>query len=404
MFSKESYCFLLLIYNSGIIIPKKHYIWGLQSLNMIKRDLEEEINKRFGKGKAILLIGPRQVGKTTLFNKLLENRQHLFLSGDDPTVRKLLTNPNIEQLKNIIGNYNVVFIDEAQRIDNIGLTLKLIADQLKSVQLLVSGSSAFELNNQTQEPLTGRKWEYQLYPISWTEFENNVGYLKAQQQLELRIVYGMYPDVINNSGDEKGILKQLTDSYLYKDILSYGGIRKPEVLEKLLRALAFQIGSEVSYNELAQLIGIDKKTVSNYIDLLCQAFVIFKLPSFSKNLRNEIKTNQKIYFYDTGVRNMIIGDLNPLIVRQDKGNLWENYLIAERLKYNVYSGSLAKAYFWRTLQQQEIDYVEEEAGKVTGFEIKWNPKSKVKIPKIFLETYNTDVKVITNENFREFLK
>jgi len=371
---------------------------------MIKRDLEKLIVNRFGKGKAILLIGPRQVGKTTLFNKLLENKEHLFLNGDDPTVRKLLTNPNIEQLKNIIGNYKVVFIDEAQRIENIGLTLKLITDQLKSVQLLVSGSSAFELNNQTQEPLTGRKWEYQLYPISWYEFENNVGYLKAQQQLELRIVYGMYPDVINNFGDEKDILNQLTDSYLYKDILSYGGIRKPEVLEKLLRALAFQIGSEVSFNELAQLLGIDKKTVSNYIDLLCQAYVVFKLPSFSKNLRNEIKTNQKIYFYDTGVRNMIIGDLNPLEVRQDKGNLWENFLIAERLKHNAYTSSLAKGYFWRTVQQQEIDYVEENAGIITGIEIKWNPKSKVKIPKTFVNTYNTKVKVITNENFREFIK
>jgi len=371
---------------------------------MIKRDLEKKIINRFGSGKAILLIGPRQVGKTTLFNKLLEGKEYLFLNGDDPTVRKLISNPNLEQLKNIIGNYKIVFIDEAQRIDNIGLTLKLITDQLQYVQLLVSGSSAFELNNKTQEPLTGRKWEYQLYPISWGEFENNVGYLKAQQQLELRVVYGMYPDVINNFGDEKEILKQLTDSYLYKDLLSYGGIRKPEILEKLLRALAFQIGSEVSYNELAQLLGIDKKTVSNYIDLLCQAYVVFKLPSFSKNLHNEIKTNQKIYFYDTGVRNMIIGDLNPLEMRQDKGNLWENFLIAERLKYNAYNGSLSKGCFWRTVQQQEIDYVEEEAGTITGFEIKWNPKSKVKIPKTFVKTYNTKVNVITNENFREFLK
>jgi len=388
----------------GITIPKKQYIWGLHSLSMIKRDLEQKIITRFGTGKAILLIGPRQVGKTTLFKKLLEGKEYLFLNGDDPTVRKLISNPNLEQLKNIIGNYKIVFIDEAQRIDNIGLTLKLITDQLQSVQLLVSGSSAFELNNQTQEPLTGRKWEYQLYPISWGEFESNVGYLKAEQQLELRVIYGMYPDVINNFGDEKEILKQLTDSYLYKDLLSYGGIRKPEILEKLLRALAFQIGSEVSYNELAQLLGIDKKTVSNYIDLLCQAYVVFKLPSFSKNLRNEIKTNQKIYFYDTGVRNMIIGDLNPLELRQDKGNLWENFLIAERLKYNAYNGSLSKGYFWRTVQQQEIDYVEEEAGTITGFEIKWNPKSKVKIPKTFVETYNTEVIVITNENFREFLK
>lgn len=371
---------------------------------MISRSLEEKIKNRFGTGKAILLIGPRQVGKTTLFNKLLENQDYLFLNGDDPTVRKLLSSPNLEQLKNIIGNFKTVFIDEAQRIDNIGLTLKLITDQLKGVQLLVSSSSAFELNNHTQEPLTGRKWEYKLYPISWTEFESNVGYLKAEQQLELRVIYGMYPDVINNFGAEKEILKQLTDSYLYKDILSYGGIRKPEVLEKLLRALAFQIGSEVSYNELSQLLGIDKKTVATYIDLLCQAYVIFKLPSFSKNLRNEIKTNQKIYFYDTGVRNMVIGDLNPMEIRQDKGNLWENFLIAERLKHNSYTGSLAKGHFWRTVSQQEIDYVEEEAGKLGAFEIKWNPKSKVKVPKAFVTAYDAQITVINKDSFRDFLK
>lgn len=372
---------------------------------MIKRDLEEQIKKRFGTGKVILLIGPRQVGKTTLSNTILEGKEFLFLNGDDPTVRRLLSNPNLEQLKNIIGDSKIVFIDEAQRINNIGLTLKLITDQLKSVQLLVSGSSAFELNNQTQEPLTGRKWEYQLYPISWNEFELDVGYLKAEQQLELRVIYGMYPEVINNFGDEKEILKQLTDSYLYKDILSYRGIRKPEVLEKLLRALAFQIGNEVSYNELAQLLGIDKKTVASYIDLLCQAYVIYKLPSFSKNLRNEIKTNQKIYFYDTGVRNMIIGDLSPMDIRQDKGSLWENFLISERLKFNAYNSSLAKPYFWRTVQQQEIDYVEEKAGVLKAFEIKWNPKKdKVKTPNAFRKAYNAEVQVIHKHNFRAFLK
>lgn len=371
---------------------------------MIKRNLEDIIIKRFGSGKAILLIGPRQVGKTTLFRKLLSGKEYLFLNGDDPSVRKLLSDVNLEQLKNIIGTHHTVFIDEAQRIDNIGLTLKLITDQLKRIEVLVSGSSAFELNNQTQEPLTGRKWEYRLYPISWGEFQTNMGYLKAEQQLELRVIYGMYPEVINNVGEERGILKQLTESYLYKDILSYGGIRKPEVLEKLLRALAFQIGSEVSYNELSQLIGIDKKTVATYIDLLTQAFVIFKLPSFSRNLRNEIKTIQKIFFYDTGVRNMIIGDLRPMSLRQDSGNLWENFLIAERLKKNAYSESLARGYFWRTSRQQEIDYLEEEAGAIKAYEIKWNPKAKVRTPKIFEETYDTRVTIINRDNFREFLQ
>ncbi|WP_335965608.1 ATP-binding protein [Galbibacter sp. PAP.153] len=370
---------------------------------MIERTIKESIEKRFGKGKAIFLIGPRQVGKTTLFNQILDGRDFLFLNGDDPTVRKILTNPNIEQLKNIIGKHTVVFIDEAQRIENIGLTLKLITDQIKEIQLLISGSSAFELNNQTQEPLTGRKWEYKLFPISWGEFENHVGFLKAEQQLELRVLYGMYPDIINNFGEEQAVLKQLTDSYLYKDILAFGGIRKPEILEKLLRALAFQIGSEVSYNELAQLVGVDKNTVSSYISILIQAYVVFKLPSFSRNLRNEIKTNQKIYFYDTGVRNTVIGDFNPLELRQDKGGLWENFLIAERIKQIQYQGSLAKPYFWRTAQQQEIDYVEVNSGKIDGFEMKWNPKAKVKRPKKFMETYNAEIQIVHRDNFRDFL-
>ena len=252
---------------------------------MIKRILEEKIIQKLDKGKAILVIGPRQVGKTTLINSILENRDHLFLDGDDSTVRNLLTNPNTEQLKSIIGNYKTLFIDEAQRIENIGLTLKIITDQFKKVQLLVSGSSAFELNNQTSEPLTGRKWEYKLYPISWQELEDSIGYVKSEQQLELRILYGMYPDVINHPGYEIEVLKQLTNSYLYKDILAFSGIRKPQVLEKLLRALALQLGSEVSYNELAQLVGVDKNTVSNYIDVLEKGYVIFRLSSFSRNLR-----------------------------------------------------------------------------------------------------------------------
>ena len=370
---------------------------------MIKRILEEKIIQKLDKGKAILVIGPRQVGKTTLINSILENRDHLFLDGDDSTVRNLLTNPNTEQLKSIIGNYKTLFIDEAQRIENIGLTLKIITDQFKKVQLLVSGSSAFELNNQTSEPLTGRKWEYKLYPISWHELEENIGYVKSEQQLELRIVYGMYPDVINNPGDEIEVLKQLTNSYLYKDILAFSGIRKPQVLEKLLRALALQLGSEVSYNELAQLVGVDKNTVSNYIDVLEKGYVIFRLSSFSRNLRNEIKTNQKIYFYDTGVRNAIIGNFNLLDSRSDKGGLWENFLIAERIKKLAYDGSLSNSYFWRTKQQQEVDYVEEVSGKITGYEFKWSEKAKAKLPKSFMESYNATIEVIHRNNFREFV-
>jgi predicted AAA+ superfamily ATPase len=371
---------------------------------MIIRDLTSKLKDKLHKGKVLVLIGPRQVGKTTLINSLLENTSYLFLDGDDNTVAETLSNANTETLKSIIGNYKYVFIDEVQRIPNIGLKLKIIVDQIKDVQVIVSGSSAFDINNLTQEPLTGRKFEYQLFPISWNEFEQNVGYIKAQQQLDLRLLYGMYPDVINNFGNEYEILKNLVSSYLYKDILSLAGIRKSEVLEKILQALAMQIGNEVSYNEIAQLVGVDKNTVNNYIDLLEKSFVIFRLNSFNKNLRNEIKANKKIYFYDNGVRNMIIGNFNTLEFRQDKGALWENFMISERMKLLSYSQSLAKPYFWRTTQQQEIDYVEIEAEEVRAFEFKWSSIKKSKLPKSFQEAYNTSFLVVNKENFREFLK
>lgn len=251
--------------------------------------------------------------------------------------------------------------------------------------------------------MTGRKWEFKLYPISWQELEDSFGFVKSEQQLELRILYGMYPDVINNPGDEIEVLKQLTNSYLYKDILAFSGIRKPQVLEKLLLALALQLSSEVSYNELAQLVGVDKNTVANYIGVLEKGYVIFRLSSFSRNLRNEIKTNQKIYFYDTGLRNAIIGNFNLLDSRSDKGGLWENFLIAERIKKLAYDSALAKSFFWRTKQQQEIDYLEEESGKITGYEFKWSEKTKVKRPKSFMETYNASIEVIHRNNFREFV-
>ena len=370
---------------------------------MLKRLLQTKIEGKLGQGKAIILIGPRQVGKTTLLTNILKDKEYLFLDGDDPTVRNILENINTASLKQLIGKNKIVFVDEAQRIQNIGLTLKLITDQLKPVQLIVSGSSAFELNNLTREPLTGRKWEYKLYPVSWREFEDHYGYLESEQQLELRLVYGMYPDVLNYPGEEIEVLKNLTESYLYKDLFSLGNIRKPEILEKLLSALAYQVGNEVSFNELAQLTGVDKNTVIKYVDVLKKGYVIFSLPSFSRNLRNEIKTNQKIYFYDNGVRNAIIGNFNSTANRDDIWSLWENFLISERLKMNEYKGSLAKRYFWRTVSQQEIDYVEEENGKISAYEFKWNPKTKFKIPKTFVNTYDTEVLKIDRSNFRDFI-
>jgi len=370
---------------------------------MYERSLNAVIAKKTGGNKAIVVVGPRQVGKTTLIQHFLQDREHLFLDADDPTVRVLLTNPNTEELRRIIGKSTIVFIDEAQRIPGIGITLKIIIDQFKSVQLFVSGSSSFELSNELNEPLTGRKWEYELLPISWEEYEQHHGYLVAEQQVENRLLYGFYPDVLNHPGEEKDILKQLVNSYLYRDILAYANIRKPEILEKLVQALALQMGNEVNYNELAQTVGVDRKTIENYVNILGHGYVIFSLGSYNKNLRSEIKKSRKIYFYDNGIRNMIIGNFNSLDMRQDKGALWENFLVSERKKQYAYKNSFSNSYFWRTRQQQEVDYVEESAGKLTGFEFKWKAKSGLKLPKTFTETYMADTKIIDRSNFRDFV-
>jgi predicted AAA+ superfamily ATPase len=371
---------------------------------MIKRTLSPVLKKRFNKGKAILVLGPRQVGKTTLLRESLAKKDFLFLDGDDTEIRSLLLKAGKSKLKAIIGNYKWVFIDEAQRIPDIGLIAKIITDQFKDVQLLISGSSALEINQSTQESLTGRKFEYQLYPISWEEFEDHVGYVEASAQLEERLIYGMYPDVINNRHDAREVLKHLTSSYLYKDVLSLTGIKKPEVLEKLLKALALQLGNEVSYNELSSLVEIDKITVSKYIDLLEKAFIVFRLNSFSRNQRNEIKSSRKIYFYDNGIRNMVINNINSLDLRTDKGALWENFLISERVKLQSYHQLYASNYFWRTVQKQEIDFIEEKDGTINAYEFKWNSRGKKKIPTTFLREYNAEGFIIDVNNFRSFVR
>jgi predicted AAA+ superfamily ATPase len=370
---------------------------------MIHRILKDKIRERFFKDKVIVLIGARQVGKTTLVQKILEEDDFLFLDGDESIIRTLLSDSNKKQLESIIGTQKIVFIDEAQRIDHIGITAKIIHDQFQDVQLIMSGSSAFELRNQTSEPLTGRKWQYYLYPISYQELEISTNFVEALKDLETRLIYGFYPDVLNHRGQEREILNELTENYLFKDIFAYGNIRKPEILEKILRALAFQVGNEVSYNEIAQLVGVDKSTVAHYIHLLTLAYVVYPLPSFSRNLRNEIKKNRKIYFYDNGIRNAIIQNFNPIALRNDIGALWENFLISERLKRNQYFKQYTNAYFWRTRQQQEVDYVEEKDGKVYGYEFKWSAKAKAKIPSSFVNAYNAEVDVINQENFREFI-
>ncbi len=370
---------------------------------MYQRLLENKVKEKIGSGKAIIIVGARQVGKTTLIKNLLQEKEYLFLDADDPTIRQLLSSPNTEQIKTFIGDYKTVFVDEAQRIEGIGLTLKIITDQFKNVQLFVSGSSSFDLGNKLIEPLTGRKWEYELFPISWEEFEKKEGFIKAEQNIENRLLYGFYPEVLNNQGKEREVLKNLASSYLYRDILAFSDIRKPEILDNLLLALALQVGNEVNYNELSQTIGVNKITIQKYIDILEKGYIVFRLNSFSRNLRNEIKRNRKIYFYDNGIRNIIIGNFNQLKLRTDIGALWENFLISERVKQNIYKETFARIYFWRTKQKQEIDFVEEKNGKIFGFEFKWKAKSKIKLPKTFTKTYSAETKIIDRNNFREFV-
>jgi predicted AAA+ superfamily ATPase len=370
---------------------------------MIRRVLTEIIQSKTN--KAIIVLGPRQTGKTTLLNSIIQDLNNkLFLDCDDPLVRELLENANTERLRQIIGNNAVIFIDEAQRIKNIGLTLKIITDQFKQVQLYVSGSTSFELANEINEPLTGRKWEYILFPISWKELENHFGFVKSVQQLEQRLIFGMYPEIINNTGAEQSILKQITDSYLYKDILSFKSVRKPEIVIKLLKALAIQVGQEVSYNELANTLQIDKNTVISYIDLLEKVYIVYRLQPLSRNLRNEISTNRKIYFYDNGIRNALVANFNPLSMRQDVGALWENFLMSERLKTVHYNQIFVNQYFWRTKQKQEIDYIEERGGKFYAYEFKWNPNAQTRFSESFLKGYEpAETKIIHRNNFQEFL-
>lgn len=371
----------------------------------IPRVLEKSLENDFFSGKSILLIGPRQVGKTTLVNKLLTGKwsDSLVVNADDPTAVRLFTDINTEQLRAIIGQKKIVFIDEAQRIPNIGITAKLITDTFPQIQLILSGSSAFDLNQKLQEPLTGRKWTYHLWPVSWHEYETTAGLLKAEADLENRLVFGFYPDVLNHPLRQQETLQEISDSYLYKDLLMLGSIKKPTLIQKLLDALAFQVGSEVSLKEVGELIGANPRTVAAYIELLEKTFVVFTLTPFSRNLRNEIKANRKIYFYDNGVRNAVIRQYQPLAIRQDVGALWENFLMSERLKINAYAKRAAHTYFWRTKQQQEVDYVEEWNGKIYGYEFKWDPRRKVSFSTTFVNTYQADTKVINRNNFREFV-
>ena len=374
---------------------------------MITRTLQQRIEDNLFKGKSIVVIGARQVGKSTLFRQVTEKRNEpiLSLNCDEQEVREMLTDANTAELKMLIGNNRLVVIDEAQRVPGIGMTLKLITDNLPNVQLLVTGSSSFELQNRLNEPLTGRKYEYHLYPISTRELLQHGGLLAVRQALESRLIYGSYPDIVNHADEAKELLMNIAGSYLYKDLLAMDDIRRPALLEKLLVALALQVGSEVSYNELAQTVGTDSKTVEKYIDLLEKCYIVFRLGAFSRNLRTELKKSKKIYFYDNGIRNAVIQNFAPLAMRNDVGALWENFFISERVKSNEYVGRYVKSYFWRTTQQQEIDYIEEFDGEFAVFEMKWNPRKNIaSFPASFLRTYPVgQTAIVTPENYLEWL-
>lgn len=372
---------------------------------MIPRILKNAVQERLFKGKAILIFGPRQCGKTTLVEAVLNDREYLHVSGDDAEIREVLSNTSVATLKTVIGKNKILFIDEAQRITNIGLTLKLITDQVKDVQVIATGSSAFELSSQVNEPLTGRKYEFMLYPLSFGEMVAHHGFLTERRLIEYRLIYGYYPEIVSKQSEERELLKLLAGSYLYKDLLTLEQVKKPVLLEKLLKALALQLGSEVSYNELAQTIGANKQTVEKYIDLLEKAYVIFVLPALNRNVRNEIKKGRKIYFYDCGIRNAIINNFKPMGSRTDVGALWENYVICERKKFLHYNNIDAKQYFWRTTQQQEIDLIEEhEGGLLKAFEFKWGKNEKIRFPQTFTENYRgSETFVISPDNVEEFL-
>ena len=374
---------------------------------MIKRLNTESLKKAARSKKVVILLGARQVGKTTLLKSLFKSDDSvLWLNGDELDVQNLFSNISAERFKAYLGKKKTVVIDEAQRIFDIGLRLKLLADSIQDIQIFATGSSSFDIANSVNDPLTGRKREFHLFPLSFRELVENSDLLTEKRMLPHRLVFGSYPEVVTLQGNETVVLKELSQSYLYKDILTFEKIRRSEKLIKLLQALAWQIGSQVSYNELAQTCSIDAKTVEHYITILEQAFIVFRLGSFSRNLRNELKNSRKIYFYDNGIRNAIIANFAPIENRNDVGALWENYLISERIKNNGCDAAMANNWFWRTKEQQEIDYLEESDGQLNAYEFKWSEiaAKKARPPLTFSRSYpNAKFSVISPANVEDFL-
>lgn len=373
---------------------------------MISRIIKHSILADYGRRKVIVLLGARQVGKTTLLTELHEGKKKvLSLNCDNVDDILALEGKTSTELRHLLSPYEIVFIDEAQRVRNIGLTLKMIGDLKLETQVVVTGSSSLDMADDINEPATGRLIEYNLFPFSLPELALSSSEREENRLLENRMIYGLYPEVVTEPEDAKRTLMTLTNNYLYKDLFAYKGIKKPELIQKLVRALALQLGSEVSYNELSNLLGVDRATIETYINLLEKCFVVFRLDSFSRNLRNEIKKGKKIYFYDNGVRNAVLSNFAPLELRNDAGALWENLMVSERVKRNAYACNFAQLFFWRTHEQQEIDLIEEQDGMLRTFEFKWNGKAKSQQPKAFSASYpNSTYEVVTPANYWEFIK
>ncbi len=372
---------------------------------MIFRKLEDYILQKLHQQKAIILLGARQVGKTTLLKKITENRNNtLWLNADEPDVIALIENATSTRLKSYFGKNKVIVIDEAQQINDIGKKLKLITDSLQDIQLIATGSSAFEIKNKTNEPLTGRKWEFQLFPLSFSEMASHNGLLEEKRLLPHRLVYGYYPEIVTHLGEERERLRLLADSFLYKDILMHQGLKKPEKLVNLLKLLAYYLGSEINYNKLSKELQINNETVEKYIQLLEQCYIIFRLPAFSGNHAKELKKGRKVYFIDNGIVNSLTGNFTIFENRNDRGSLWENFVISELYKQNQYSKQYGNFYFWRTHDQQEIDLIIQKANLLEAFEIKWSEKNKPRLSKTFSSNYPAhQFHFINYANFEEFL-
>lgn len=375
---------------------------------MIKRVIEERVNNALAKKKAVTIMGPRQVGKSTLATSVIpQDAKILEINGDNTDVQTMFVNVDEVKMKILIGNRNFLFVDEAQKIENVGNMLKIVAEKFNDIRIVVTGSSAFKLAAAVNESLTGRKREFKLYPFSFKEMADHTSVIDEQRMLDHRLIYGYYPEVVTSPGDEKEVLKELIDSYLYKDVMEENNIAKPDKLVKLVQALAFQIGSTISANELAGLVGVDAKTIERYLDILEKSYIIYTLPSYSKNQRNELKFSRKVYFWDMGIRNGVIGNMAPVTLRspEELGHMWENFVITERIKRNEYAGrTFVKHYFWRTQQKKEIDLIEIEDGVMTGFEIKKKEGKRVSAPSLFTEAYpDAKFECVTPAEILEFL-